>query len=326
LPWLVDFHTHVFGSGSAISIDPDMLIAQGVTTTADAGSAGCANFEAFLRSTLSQSSVRIRSYLNVCSYGQPGDNFVEDFDPELFCEDKIAHLFRKYPDQLLGLKIRLDASVPGCLSLKPLSRAKALAVKLGVPIAVHASNPPVPMAEILGILEAGDICCHIFHGKGPNTILNEEGLVRTEIRDAQKRGIIFDCANGLTNYNHAVAKAAISQGLLPDVISTDAGTACFNVDGAAKNLPYTMAKYLWLGMSMADTVRAVTETPARLMGLAGRAGTLAEGAFGDLVVMRRSKASPVFLDNFGLAETGDQMLTPLLTIADGKILFRSNDI
>ena len=86
-----------------------------------------------------------------------------------------------------------------------------------------------------------------------------------------------------------------------------------------------MAKYLWLGMSMTDVVRAATATPARELGLAGKAGTLAKGAWGDVAVCRHVKAAPVFLDNFREARTGDQMLVPIMTVRGGEILYRQSD-
>ena len=70
-PGLVDFHTHIFYRGSGICVPPECLIPMGVTTAADAGSAGCANFRTFYSDIVAHSLVRIRSFLNVCSIGQP---------------------------------------------------------------------------------------------------------------------------------------------------------------------------------------------------------------------------------------------------------------
>ena len=324
-PGLVDFHTHIFYRGSSLCVSPDCLIPMGVTTAADAGSAGCSNFRSFYSDIVAHSLVRIRTYLNVCSYGQPGDNFAEDFDPAKFCEEKIINLVRSYPHQIRGLKIRMGAEVLYGQGLEPLRRAKELAVRCGLPIVVHASNPPSSEGELLSILDRGDVLCHCYHGKGENTILDKSGHVYDAVRAARERGIIFDCANGITNYNHTVAQKAIADGFLPDIISTDLCEAICNRDGYGKSLPYVMAKYLWLGMSMTDVVRAATAVPARELGLEGRAGTLSAGAYGDAVICRHIEASPVFLDNFGEARTGDQMLVPMMTVKNGEILYRQSD-
>lgn len=320
-PGLVDFHTHIFYGGSSLCVDPNCLIPMGVTTAADAGSVGCSNFRVFNKYIVPNSAVSIRTYLSMCSYGQPGNNFDEDFNPDMFQVEKIKRLLEEFPEQIKGLKIRMGAEILQGRGLEPLRRAKEIATQLGCPIVVHASNPPTPEAELLEILGKGDVMCHCFHGKGENKIIDEDGRVLDEVLSARERGVIFDCANGITNYNHDVAQKALADGFLPDIISSDMCTPTFNLNGYAKSLPYVMSKYLGLGMKLTDVVRAVTETPAKQLGLSGKAGTLAEGAFGDLVVCKCVEAAPVFLDNFQKTMTGDQMLVPLMTIKGGEILY-----
>ncbi|MGI6029204.1 MAG: amidohydrolase family protein [Candidatus Heteroscillospira sp.] len=323
-PGLVDFHTHIFRSGSDLGVVPDCLLAMGVTTAVDAGTAGCAGFEAFYANEVSHSAVDIFTQLNVCSIGQPGDNFMEDFTPSRFCEDKIRRLCREFPGQIKGLKIRIGAEVPGVDSLEPMRRAKELAVSCGLPLVVHASNPPAPMDELVTILDRGDVCSHFYHGKGEHTILDENGRVRPGIRAARERGVVFDCANGNTNYNHQVARRALADGFLPDIISSDLCKSSMR-DGYARCLPYVMSKYLHLGMSLPDIVRAATDTPARQLGLGGKIGTLAEGARADVAVCRLVEAHPVYLDNLGTPMAGTQMLVPVMTLKDGETMFRQSN-
>ena len=87
---------------------------------------------------------------------------------------------------------------------------------------------------------------------------------------ARERGVIFDAANGKGNFGLKAAKRALAAGFLPDVISTDLTVDKFNMPPYAKNLPLVISKYLALGLDFNTIIRAVTETPARLMGLEGR--------------------------------------------------------
>lgn len=48
LPGLIDFHTHVFHGGTAISVNPDIVcLPNGVTSVVDAGSSGWVNYHCF---------------------------------------------------------------------------------------------------------------------------------------------------------------------------------------------------------------------------------------------------------------------------------------
>ena len=69
-PGLIDFHTHVFYDGSNTCIHPDLMIPQGTTATVDAGSAGTATFEAFYKTAIVPSSIRLKGFLTVYSGGQ----------------------------------------------------------------------------------------------------------------------------------------------------------------------------------------------------------------------------------------------------------------
>lgn len=323
-PGFIDFHTHVYYRGSSLCVDPNSFLSMGVTTAADAGTSGCSNFYSFYSSIIAHSSVRILVFLNVCSYGQPGDGFEDNLCPEFYQPEKIKRLMEEYPDIIKGLKIRMSQELLDGQKTEPLIQAKEMARELNCPIVVHASNPPVPETEIVSCLDAGDILCHCFHGKGM-TILDSNGHVASELIQAKERGILFDCANGSTNYNHAVARAAIAEGFLPDIISTDMCSDIYNRGNVGKNLPFVMSKYLSLGMSLQNVIQAVTSAPARALGLEGYLGTLKKGAVGDITVCKYLNSMPVFVDHIGEVVAGKKLLLPVLTVKSGKILYRQTD-
>jgi predicted amidohydrolase len=139
--------------------------------------------------------------------------------------------------------------------------------------------------------------------------------------DAQKRGVIFDAANGRVNFASPVAQAALSQGFLPDVISTDLVRISVYGDYVF-SLPYIMMKYLNMGMPLEQVVAACTSVPARLIGMKGKIGTLQPGAFADVAVFRL-KNKPISMKDFwGNSITGEQWLVPELTILNGAIVYR----
>lgn len=324
LPGLIDYHTHISRGGNPIAVQPDLLMAHGVTTAVDAGSTGCANFEQFYRTVVVNSQIRIRSYLHLFPPGQPGCGIKEDFSSRLHNEEKLQALFRRYPNHLLGFKIRMGAEVVGEGNMQPLYDAVGLAQRLGKRLVCHVTNPPVSSAATARALRTGDVYCHCYHGTGP-TILDGDGGVLPEIRDARRRGVYMDACSGYGNFSHRVAQAAIRDGFLPDIISTDMTQLVFNRNGFSKSLPYVMGKFLALGMNFPDVAAAVTSTPARLLGMEGTVGTLRTGGRADLFICRKARRKVKYRDALGDEMEGDVLLVPLMTIKGGQAVFASID-
>lgn len=322
-PGLIDFHAHIFYRGTANGVSPDFFPATGVTAAVDAGSSGCLNFPVFHDSIIAGSAIRVKAFLSCYSLGLGGAGIAENFDPALFDKKNIARVRHKYPEDVLGLKLRLTKSLVN--DIVPLQAALELAEELGeTPVCVHVTNPPCPMEDIARVLRKGDILCHMYHGTG-NTILGSDGGVLPEIREARARGVIFDMCNGKTNFSHAVSLKALEQGFYPDIISTDAGLDKLNYDNRSRTLAFIMSKYISYGMKLPDIIRCVTETPARLMGLDGRIGTLAPGAYADISIFKLTRQRVVHYDKDAQAYAGNHLLIPQMTITDGEIAFGQID-
>lgn len=190
---------------------------------------------------------------------------------------------------------------------------------LGTRVMVHVTTPPVPLADLLALLRPGDIVTHFLHGRGDG-ILDARGQVKPEVRAARERGVVFDVGHGRRHVNFEVARAAFRQGFPPDTISSDLNTPA--TAGVAKDLPHTMAKFLNLGMPLAEVIRAVTATPAAVLGRAGELGTLRSGAAGDVTVLEHERGRFEFEDNDGQRMTGPERLVPVLTVKDGEVWWR----
>lgn len=321
-PGLIDYHTHVFYDATEGGVRPDITMpANGVTTVVDAGSAGTANFDAFYRTVICSSKVRIKAFLAVSPPGQTWSQ--ENYDPACFDEDKIYALFRQYRDVLLGLKLKVQTEDIAQYGLKPLTESLRIASSLECSVAVHSTNPVVPMGEFVTCLHRGDIVAHAFHGKG-STIINDDGTVLTEVRHARERGVIFDAANGRSHFSMHTAHQAIADGFLPDIISSDLSTIT-KLAWPVYALPWILSKYLALGVSLYDVINACTYKPAQLLGMAEEIGTLATGAYADIAIFKLKNKHVQFADIHGETLMGDHVLVPQMTLKSGEMLFRQID-
>ena len=324
VPGLIDFHSHIFHGGSYWGMHPDLLLSTGVTTVVDAGTAGCANFEAFYKSVIIHSLIRIKAQINLFPGGIVGYNALEKYAFKNMHEKKYSELIDKYPDSIIGFKIRMGKEVVGQLGLSPLRQAVSFADRFSLPVVVHGSNPPCTASELVENLRKNDVFCHFYHGKGM-TILDENGKVQPAVKEAQKRGVLYDASNGASNFSIDVAKSAFTDKLFPDIISTDASPELFNYSYYSKNLPFIMSKYLTLGLPLKNIVKAVTQTPAKAIGMEGKLGTLKSGAYADIAIFKLINNKIEYRDNLGRSMQGDNILIPQMTILNGEIVFSQNN-
>lgn len=324
MPGLIDFHTHVFSPGTEFGVRADSaLLPQGVTAAVDAGGAGFGNYDNFICTAVAFNQVRIFGFVNVSVGGQITLRYDENVDPRNFDLEALKALFAKYPGQLLGLKLRAGKDIVGDLGLEPLRATLKLAEEIDCPIVVHVSDPPCSQDEIAALLRPGDVFCHVFHGKG-RTIIGEGGKVLPEVKVARERGVLFDAANGRSNFSFDVARAALADGFLPDILSTDLTTGSLYLD-TYYGLPMLMSKYLALGVDLIEIVKACTVTPAALLGMQRKIGTLAPGAFADVAIFRLAPRSTKFVDIHGETCMGDALLVPQMTVLGGRIVYRQID-
>jgi dihydroorotase len=325
LPGLIDFHAHLYGGGTESGVYADTaLIPMGVTTGVDAGSCGSANYESFLRAVVPNSRVRLFSFINIAPDGLIVTRLVEELDPRHYDEPRIAELLDRYRGQCLGLKLRFSKELVGDLGAKPLDRTLEVAERLKCMLTVHTTNPPMTPEDIAGRLRPGDVYCHMYQGTGA-TIVGSNGRVGARLLAARRAGVIFDTANGRMNFSFRVAQAALADGFLPDIISSDLSKKTLFGDFVF-SLPFVMMKFLSLGMTIDQVVAACTSAPARQIGMLGKLGTLAPGALADVAIFRRQRKQPtVVKDEHGDSITVDDWLLPQMTILDGKIVYRQID-
>lgn len=323
-PGLIDFHAHLNAQGSDFAVYPEAtFFPTGVTTAVDAGTTGVANYEAFRARTMSQ-RVRIKAFLHVNPVGISTLNFPESQDPKYYSETQMITFMEKYADQLIGLKVRHSKEIVGDLGVAPIRKTIEIAEKIGCCIACHASNPPVPTKEFVKEFRPGDIYAHVFHGKG-STIIGEDGHVLPEVFGTQKNGVIFDAANGNSNFGFNTAIAALNDGFKPNIISTDLGLKTDYKLARVFSLPFVMSKYLMLGMSINDIIERVTTAPAIKLDMGKEIGSLTVGTCADVAIHRIVDKKRVFEDALNDTREGSQLFKTELTIRDGVVVYRQID-
>jgi len=321
-PGLIDLHTHVYHHVTFWGIDPDPVAARsGVTTWLDVGSAGAFNWPGFREFIVKPSDVRIYGLLNISSIGltaATGELANLDYcDVDLCC--KLIGLHR---DLILGVKVRIDSNTVRGNGIEPLHRARAAAERCDLPMMVHIGSSPPAVADVLALMRPGDILTHCFTGNSMR-IIDERGQLLDDAKRAWESGIIMDIGHGAGSFSFETAEALINAGYTPDVISSDIHQ--LSVHGPLFDMPTCLSKFLALGMSFADVIRAATIRPAEVLGFQHELGTLKVGALADLALFTIQAGRFPFYDVAMNMREGTQLIRNTLTIANGRPLPRTPD-
>lgn len=319
VPALVDIHAHVF-AGQDLGLDPDPLcLPSGVTLVADAGSAGAHLFEAFRRGTIERAQTRIKVFLNLSSIGLTSVFLAGELEDLARCSvDAWCACAERYPELIVGLKIRADAAALGAADAEEvLRRARQAADAAGLPIMVHIGNAQPPLDRILDHLQAGDIVTHSFTGL-ENRLLDARGQIRPGVWEARSRGVRFDLGHGLGSFDAGVARACLAQGFRPDTVSTDAHAYSA---AAVGNLLEVASRMLAIEMPLEELLPAITSTPATVLGAAAELGTLAAGSSGDIAIIALEPGRYEYRDSAGGAYVGTSRLRLQYTVMDGKVIY-----
>lgn len=318
-PGLVDLHAHVFHGVTYWGIRPDPIASRtGVTTWADAGSAGALTLPGFREFVVDPSRVRIRSFLHISSIGLVGENY-ESANLELCDVDIFSRLADLNRDLVVGVKVRMGAPTNGPHGVEPLRRAIEAGRRCDLPVMVHIALGPPTIDDVIELMRPGDILTHCFTGHDMR-IVDDSGALRDSARRAIDAGLILDVGHGTGSFSFAVAEGLLAAGVRPDAISSDMHQ--LSVSGPMFDLPTTMSKFLALGMSLPEVVAATTVRPATVLGLADEVGTLRPGAHADIALFHLLEGSFPFYDISGDTRAADRLLRNTLTIVGGRELHR----
>jgi len=317
-PGLVDVHVHVYKHVCHYGIDPDEhCLATGVTTAVDAGSAGRATWSGMRRFVMEPARMRLRAFLHISGTGLLSDSVGESEYLRWLDPASTAMIASEESDHICGIKVRLDVKRVGDSGLEPLRRAVQAAESAGLPVMAHVGKTPAPLADICALMRPGDIMTHTYHG-WEHGVLDENGKVFPELKQAAARGIIFDVGHGAGSFSFPVVEAALAQDFLPGTISTDLHT--YSLYGPVYDMPTVMAKFLYLGLSLDEVVRKTTVAAAQAVGLQGEAGSLAVGRPADVTLLQEVEGEFRFDDCFGHKRIAPRTLLPRWVVLGGEVL------
>ncbi|MEG0803121.1 MULTISPECIES: amidohydrolase/deacetylase family metallohydrolase [Citrobacter] len=310
----IDSHVHCYPKSPIYHDQPDSIgIATGVTTVVDAGSTGADDIDDFYTLTR-EATTDVYALLNISRVGLIAQNELANMAN--IDADAVKQAVQRHPDFIVGLKARMSSSVVGENGIIPLDHAKAMQAQNGdLPLMVHIGNNPPDLDEVAERLTAGDIITHCYNGK-PNRILTPEGELRASVTRAISRGVRLDVGHGTASLSFAVAKRAISLGILPHTISSD--IYCRNrISGPVHSLANVMSKFLAIGMSLPQVIECVTASAADGLRLKNK-GRLQVGLDADLTLFTLKRQPAVLVDAENDSLQAEQLLVPLAAIRAGK--------
>jgi dihydroorotase len=322
MPGLIDLHVHVFyGDGRSysdgqLSVIPDShTFRSGVTTVVDAGTSGWRNFEVFKKRIIDRNKTRVLTLLNIVGAGMGGavEQNKDDMDPK-----PVADMIKKYPEHIVGVKTAHYAG-PEWVAVDSAIKAGEMA---NVPIMVDFGSFRLerPHEELITKrLRPGDMYTHAYLAAVP--MLDQNNKVRPYLFEGKKRGVKFDAGHGGGSFVFRWAVPAIKQGFIPDSISTDLHTS--SMIGGMKDMTNVMSKFLNMGMTLEQVVRASTWHPAQQIKRT-ELGHLTVGATADVAVLSVQKGDFGFVDVYGAKMKGNQNLVAEMTMKDGVFYWDLN--
>jgi dihydroorotase len=325
-PGLIDLHVHVFaGTGEErsyagdLSVYPDgFTLRSGVTTAVDAGCSGWRNFEQFKSTVIDRAKTRILALLNIVGHGMRGSRFendLEDMQAQPTAQMALAHK---------GLIVGIKTAHYAGPEFTPVERAVEAGTIADIPVMVDfgRSYHDRSLLDLMATkLRPGDIYTHVYSGLRGE--LDSTGRANLALLVGRRRGVLFDVGHGGGSFAWRVAVPIVSEGFLPDTISTDLHVGSMN--NGMKDMLNVMSKFLALGMSLDEVIERSTWNSARAI-KQEHLGHLSAGAGADIAVLRLEKGDFGFLDIYNARLSGKERLTCEITLRDGKVVYDQNGL
>src|SRR5438093_11551910 len=284
-PGLIDVHAHVFEGINRTGVNPDLGgVHSGVTTIVDAGSAGSATFGGW-RHILPNCATEIVPFLHICQTGLATlPDIIAESSVNVADTIKVA---TENKGLIRGIKARMVSPALEIMGMEMPKLAKRAAREAGIKLMVHIGDTekrydPKVIHSLLPLLDEGDILTHYFTAN-PGGVLDANGKLVPEAREAADRGVWLDTAHGRMNFSFDVGRRCIDQGLLPHCISTD-----LTVPGrlnTVHSMVEIMTRFLGLGFTLPQVITMSTQNPARALNEEERLGSLAVGRQADISVL-----------------------------------------
>ncbi len=332
-PGLIDMHAHVFAgtepdhylSNGTFALPPDgFTFRVGITTVVDCGGAGWKSFSTFKKNIIDNAATRVLSFLNIVGEGMRGGAYEQDTtDMDSKMAAMIARSNRQY---IVGFKV---AHYEGA-QWTPVDRAVDAGKRANIPVIVDfggdSTHPPLSIEDLFfKHLRPGDIYTHAFTElpRRDPIVDFKTRMLKPFVKEAQKRGIIFDVGYGGGSFDYRQALPAVKAGFFPNTMSTDLHTGSMNA--AMKDMLHVMSTFTAMGMSVADVIRASTWAPAQAI-KREELGHLSIGAVADIAILNMRHGDFGFWDRVGYNLKATQKFECEMTIRNGTIVYDLNGI
>lgn len=243
--------------------------------------------------------------------GSPYEQDTSDMNSE-----PAAVTAKKYSKLIVGIKV---AHYRGGL-WHPVDAAVKAGTIAHIPVMIDFGGhlPPLSIQELFeNHLRANDIFTHCFA-----QLRDRESVVDTItkqikpfIKQAQQKPIIFDVGYGEISFTFKQAIPAVTQGFLPNSISTDIHV------GATHDILDIMSQFLAMGVDLPQVISMTTANPAKEI-KHQELGGLQKGAVADIAILAIKKGQFQFTDHTGQSIQGSQKLECIWTIRAGRIVYQ----
>ena len=311
-PGWMDIHTHVFNTiGDFCLPADDVGIRSGVTTIADAGTSSILTFDAFRQTAIATAKTRVFSFMNPSLlHIATSDLIAHQLDivanPHNQNIDRAAAVVEANRDVIVGFHVRPVRRAGERVS-PLLETAKKLAEIFSLPLLVDlgdfSQNEAVPPAELLPQLKAGDIVSHCF--QPDHALFDKNSKLLPIAKDAIDRGVLLSVSFSKADGSIETAKAAIAQGILPNILSTNLNRS--NLESAS-DLAAVMTQFVNLGLSLSEVIERVTHQPAAAIGQSDLLGGFKPGQLADFTIFEWEDDSVTLKDDRSPSITVPQRL------------------
>ncbi len=319
-PGLIDLHTHVYDGVNGNGVNPDLGgVRAGVTTMVDAGSSGCDTFGGFPKHIIPNNATEVSPFLHICRTGLATTPDI--FSPASIDLDKTIQVSEAHRGVVKGIKARMVSPALEIMGIEMPKLAKRAAKEAGIKLMVHIGDTekrydPNVIRDLLPIMEEGDIVTHLFTAN-PGGVIDRNGKLVDEAREANDRGVWLDTAHGRMNFSFDIGQRILDQGLLPHCISTDLTLP--GRQNTVHSMTEMLTRFLALGFTMEQVIEMSTINPAKALGEEDRLGSLGVGKQADISVLDMEEGDWVLYDVVGGSRKFDQAVVPVLAVKRGEV-------
>lgn len=357
VPGLIDTHAHVYQYVTgAFGMNPDLVgVRSGVTTVVDQGGASPLTIDGFRKFIAEPAKTRVYAFIsNYLAGGLVGHRYVKLYGPDGINVAETVRAIERNRDLVKGIKCHAEVGGYSRWGIETLRLAKEAAREAKVPVYVHLGrlwaeedgtriDPDTVMAEVVPLLDPGDILAHPFT-RNPGAFVSREGTVHPLIFEAIGRGVRIDIGRG-GHTSFAAARAVLAAGVRPFTIGADVhgytikrpldaawAAGYFDERGASRgdaasmlggpvvfSLAQVMNELRALGFSLTDVIAMATRNAAAALGRADELGSLAPGRVADVSVLARDHGTWRVSDCLGVTIDIAERLRPELCVRAGVV-------